>query len=431
MSAHLSNEVVERFHAQRLSGTDKSEIYEHVLGCETCRERVVTPSVQNIAVDTLTGHLLPEPGDLFHLDAETIEAFVDDKLNPLDRSTAKLHLDCCVECSSEVTDLRESLATMKAMSQTDTATQVVSIRARHLSRLSMRIAAVVALVGFIAIAAMVIWKLKSSRPTPTPQLAGGAEPGSSPQIKLPALNPSPTPNTPHNAENPPSLAPPKDVVATIKDGPHQITVDQNGKADGLESLPADSRSAVARALTGEPIEAPEVLDELTTTNVSVRSANPTERPIVVVYPARTVIEENQPTLRWRATKNASSYQVSVSDENFRQVAKSELPAAASEWKMTAALERGHVYTWSVRTVNDQGQLSEVTSQGKFKVLSGDKLKELTGLKRSKSHLALGLFYAQEGIIDKATAELRMLFQENPDSEIARQLLNRIQSWRKR
>jgi hypothetical protein len=432
MSAHLSSEVVERFHSQRLTGADKHEIYEHVVGCETCRQRVVTPAVQTAAVNALTDHLLPQAGESFHLDAETIEAFVDDKLNPLDRSTARLHLDDCAECVAEVNDLRESLATMKAMSQADSATHIMASRSRTFSRFSMRIAAAIALIGFVAIALIVIWRLKSARSTEAPpQVAGGYEPGHSPGVNVPTATPSPAASTPRLAENPPPLSPTKDVLVTIKDGPHQITLNRNGKAEGLENLPVESRSDVSRALSGEIGKAPDVLDELTSANVAVRSANTGELPIRLVYPARTVIEENKPTLRWIQSQSASSYQVAIVDENFRQIAKSDLPATASTLRVLTALERGRIYTWSVRAVNEQGQVSEVTSQGKFKVLSADKTNEIARLKRSQSHLALGLFYAQEGMIDKATAELRIVVRQNPDSAVALKLLNTIQSWRKR
>jgi anti-sigma factor RsiW len=117
MSAHLSNEIVERFHRQSLAEADRSTIYEHILSCETCRQRVVTSQAEVVALQSITDHLLPQAGDEpYHLDAATIGAFVEDTLDPLDRSTAKLHLEDCDECSTEVTDLRESLATMKAAS---------------------------------------------------------------------------------------------------------------------------------------------------------------------------------------------------------------------------------------------------------------------------------------------------------------------------
>jgi hypothetical protein len=422
---------VERFHSQRLTGADKHELYEHVVGCETCRQRVVTPAVQTAAVNTLTEHLLAQAGESFHLDAETIEAFVDDKLNPLDRSTARLHLDDCAECVAEVNDLRESLATMKAMSQVDSAAHTMASKSRTFSRFSMRIAAAVALIGFLAIA-LVIWRLNSAPSTVAPpQVAGGSEPGRSLGINVPPATPSPTANTPRLAENPPLLNPTKDVVATIRDGPHQITLDRNGKAEGLENLPVESRSDVSRALRGELGKAPDVLDELTTANVSARSANTGEQPIRLVYPARTVIEESKPTLRWIQSQSATSYQVAIVDENFRQIAKSDVPAPDSTLRVSTALERGRVYTWSLRAVNEQGQVSDVTSQGKFKVLSAGKINELARLKRSQSHLALGLFYAREGMISEAERELEILVKDNPDSAVAKKLLREVRAWRKR
>ena len=146
MNAHLSNEIVERFHNQSLTVGDRGVIYNHILGCETCRRRVVTAQTEAVAVQALSNHLLPQEGDEpFHLDPATIEAFVDDKLDALDRNIAKLNLEDCAECSDEVTDLRESLATMRATSRA----AEVSIPARSHVRFStsMRVAAAVALVS--------------------------------------------------------------------------------------------------------------------------------------------------------------------------------------------------------------------------------------------------------------------------------------------
>src|SRR5438876_5547349 len=156
MNTHLSNEIVERFHRQSLSVGDRGVIYNHILGCETCRRRVITPQTEAVAVQALNDHLLPQEGEEpYHLDPATIEAFVDDKLDALDRNIAKLHLEDCAECSDEVNDLRESLATMRATSRA----AEVSIPARSHARFStpMRVAAAVAVVSFAAIALLVIW----------------------------------------------------------------------------------------------------------------------------------------------------------------------------------------------------------------------------------------------------------------------------------
>src|ERR1041384_4885357 len=174
MSAHLSNEIVERFHAQELTPQDSSAIYGHVLDCESCRRRVVTSEAEAVAVTALTDHLLSRVDEEpYYLDPTTIEAFIDDKLDAFDRNLAKLHLEDCAECSDEVTDLRGLLATMKAASRT-AEVRPQPTTSPQLPRFSipMRIAAAIALVSFAAVAVFVLWRMRS---TSTGQPPGGRD----------------------------------------------------------------------------------------------------------------------------------------------------------------------------------------------------------------------------------------------------------------
>jgi len=432
MNAHLSNEIVERFHNQSLTVGDRGVIYNHILGCETCRRRVVTAQTEAVAVQTLSNHLLPQEGDEpYHLDPATIEAFVDDKLDALDRNIAKLHLEDCAECSDEVTDLRESLATMRATSQAAEVT--IPTHARFST--PMTIAAAVALVSFAVIALFVMWRLKSTVTLPGREIAvqNQPTPAPSPSVTTPGVAPSPNlaanPNGPN--EGPPQ--PPKGSVVSVKDGANEIVLDKAGNVTGVESLPAESRIAVKSALEGEKLDRPDVLDDLATAQVAVRGPNGDEEPMKVVYPRNAVIAEAQPTLRWAASKTAAAYRIEIADEGFHQVAKSQdLPASTLTWTPTSPLKRGMVYTWTIRAVNQNGELSSVTSQGKFKVLAEDGNRRLNRLKfTSQSHLALGLFYAREGMIAQAEREFGVLVKENPDSSVAKRLLSEVRSWRKR
>jgi hypothetical protein len=96
------------------------------------------------------------------------------------------------------------------------------------------------------------------------------------------------------------------------------------------------------------------------------------------------------------------------------------------------LKRGGIYTWTIRAVNRGGELSAVTSQAKFRILGDDKVRQLNRLKTgTQSHLALGIFYANEGMIIEAEREIGILVKQNPDSAVAKQLLKQIRSWRKR
>src|SRR5580765_5532384 len=434
MSTHLSNEVIERFHAQALRRGDRTVIYDHVLACEACRRLVVTSKAEAVALGALTEHLVTMEGEeAYHLDLETMEAFVDDKLDALDRSTVKLHIEDCAKCSDEVSDLRESLATMKAVSRrrsSDAPTVGVASNWPNVFSGPVRIAAMIALVAFAAIILTVLLRWRSSNPS----ITTGAQPTPFASPRVPVLAPSPNlgVNAPNLAENPPSKErreEPRKVIA-LRDGPTEIAINEDGNVIGVSSLPAETRQAVREALTEERLNRPSVLDDVTSTEVSVRGPESEER-INISSPAKTVINNNKPTLRWKPSKTAEAYRVEISDETFHQVAKSgDLPATTQSWTPYTSLKRGGIYTWTIRAVNKGGEPSAVTSQAKFKILDNEKVRQLNRLKSgSQSHLALGIFYAREGMLTEAEREMGILVKDNPNSAVAKKLLREIKAWR--
>jgi hypothetical protein len=444
MSAHLSNEIVERFHAQSLTGADRGIVYDHILGCETCRRRVVTPQAEAVALRTLSDHLLPQEGEEpYHLDPATIEAFVDDTLDALDRSTVNLHLEDCMECAADVADLRESLATMRVASRSQDEGHTTSgIASSSPFRFSvpMRIAAMIGLIAFAAVALMVVSRRRSTGPTQAPNgrdITVGSQPTPSASPHIPGVTPSPSGvNPPKLAENPPGKGPverQQSALVALKDGANTIMIDQGGNIVGLPSLPPESRQVVKQALTGETLDRPDVLDEIASAQVSERAPTGNEERISIAYPTNSVIQENQPTLRWTSSKTAEAYRVEVMDKTFHRIAKSEdLPATSQSWTPPAPLKRGEIYTWTIRAVNNGGEPSSFTSQAKFKVLDEDKLRELNQLKAgSQSHLALGLFYARQGMIREADREFQILAKANPNSLVIDRLIKRIRGWTQR
>src|ERR1700752_1118535 len=103
MTEHLSTEIVERFHQQALAADDRVAIYNHLLKCEACRRQIVDPAVEAFAVEALSEQLVS--GTQHHPDYETLELYVDQKLDNGDRYRLHDHLKACHECLSEVTDL--------------------------------------------------------------------------------------------------------------------------------------------------------------------------------------------------------------------------------------------------------------------------------------------------------------------------------------
>lgn len=452
MTEHLSAEIVERFHQQALGTGDRRVIYDHVLACEPCRQRVVDSRNEGVAFQALSDHLLPANGDEpYHLDYEMIEGYVENKLDELDRSTAELHLEVCAECLAEATDLRESLATMRAATVPQYLNKQ-SVRERLFRSMRfpafstpLRIFAIVAFAAFVVIAAVFVWRLKSGGPSHGP---AGSKDLSAESKPTPIQTSTPVPGvgnlpSPNHGPSPDRLAEttpkkrlnesPEEVLA-LNDGPNKVTLDKSGKLVGPEALPRESQQAVRDALLAQTIQKPDVLDELAGAEVSQRAPTGNEDSARVVYPVSAVIAENRPLFEWVPSKPARAYRVDVGNASFHQVAKSEeLPATSRTWTAPSALKRGVVYTWIVRVIKDGTDASiSSTSQAKFKVLEDGKVKELNRLKTTaQSHLALGVFYAREGMIAQAEREFQILAKKNPRSMIAKKLLKGIQSWQSR
>jgi hypothetical protein len=92
------------------------------------------------------------------------------------------------------------------------------------------------------------------------------------------------------------------------------------------------------------------------------------------------------------------------------------------------LRRGKIYSrFVIATVNGREVVSPLVSmpEAKFKVLEEVKARELNRLKRANFHLALGVFYALEGISAEAEREFQILVDNNPQSSFAQRLLRII------
>jgi len=194
-------------------------------------------------------------------------------------------------------------------------------------------------------------------------------------------------------------------------------------------VPPETKRDIATALVAEKIEPPAVLDSLAPENTTLRGPGTTRPPFRLVSPGRAVIIESSPVFKWVQRSGASAYRVYVLDSRGRQVAKSEdLPSAVTEWKPGTPLDRGNIYSWVVIAVVDG---KEIVSPGaaapamKFQVLPASDLQKLDQLKRSRSHLVLGVFYAKVGLLADAEREFQELVRLNSDDNVAEKLLRNV------
>lgn len=223
-------------------------------------------------------------------------------------------------------------------------------------------------------------------------------------------------------------------MVVLNDGPGTVTVDRTGNMSGLDEIPQKTRQEIGEALLAENIKAPARQTELGGGPIVLRG--PDNSPTFKLRsPARTVITLDRPSFEWENLTGATSYRVSVGDLKGHEIAKSgELQADQTRWTPPTSLKRGEIYTWEVEaTVDGQRIVSPGRSapQMKFKVLSARSAEELEQLKKVRSHLALGVFYAREGMIAEAEYEFEILARENPNSPVLKKLLKQIQSFHQR
>jgi len=147
------------------------------------------------------------------------------------------------------------------------------------------------------------------------------------------------------------------------------------------------------------------------------------------------VEPARPTFRWSPQADATHYQVSIYDQELNRVAQSGLVTNVS-WQPDAPLKRGAVYQWEVvayREGQDLGKAPKPPApEAKFRVLEEAQLREIEAARRESgsSHLALGVVYTRAGLLQEAERELDALARSNPDSPLARRLLQQIRSLRK-
>jgi hypothetical protein len=180
-------------------------------------------------------------------------------------------------------------------------------------------------------------------------------------------------------------------------------------------------------LLSERLEPPAILKDLGGQEGTLRGSKGTP-PFKLTFPLRTVILTDRPTLKWEKAPRASSYQVYVNDRLGRKVTRgNELAGESTEWTLPKPLKRGEIYVWTVvAMVNGK----EIVSPGpdspqiKFQVLSASSLQQLNQLKKTGSHLALGVFYIGVGMIGEGEHEFRELSSLNPKVRASDNLLRR-------
>lgn len=224
---------------------------------------------------------------------------------------------------------------------------------------------------------------------------------------------------------------PTEMVARLNDGGRSISIDRSGNFTGVSDLSPEFQQSIREFLIADETKRPDILTEINGVNSSLRGTG-TKPSFALRSPVGIVIAEDHPIFQWEPLNSATAYRVQVSDSPSREPISSDLlPATTTQWTPPEALPRGKVYSWIViAIVNGKEIVSPLVSmpEAKFKVLEEEKARELNEVKRTNSHLMLGVFFAREGMLAEARQAFQNLADNNPQSPIAQRLLDLINSW---
>ena len=451
---------MERFCARTLEVSKMAAIGEHLANCSECHQLFHETFQKRRNFAPIVIDLSPEKWLRDeHLDYEWLAAYVDGAMVDDEREMTEVHLKLCGQCREEVEEFiawqRDSEPELKVRYLLDDRADPRKWVWGSWDWLRMIRKPAYAFAVLLAIGTTITFAILFLKSGPNSQIRQQANSSPSPSVLVsttPVVNNDPTPilgatPTPQIRASPSTQpqqsgsknAPPNTITTATKptislnDGNRVVAIDKSGKLTGLAKLPPELERSMKRVLLSEEVEHPAVLTELEGNRGDLRGEG-NQSSFKLLSPARIVVSDDRPVFKWENMRGAESYRVYVSDSRSRKVADSGLlPRTETQWSSSLPLKRGEVYSWTVgAVVNGEEIVSPSASEPevKFKVLPEEKVRELNLLKQTtNSHLALGVFYAQAGMIAEAEREFQELADKNSNSPIARRLLNLIRSWR--
>jgi anti-sigma factor RsiW len=107
MSEHLLAEQVRRYRQRVMSPTELLMADDHLVTCDSCRQRLSETGQGQKAITFLRADLQAEAqAKPNHLLYEQLADYVDDSLDEVDREIVETHLQDCKQCTVELHDLQ-------------------------------------------------------------------------------------------------------------------------------------------------------------------------------------------------------------------------------------------------------------------------------------------------------------------------------------
>jgi hypothetical protein len=416
MTTHLTAEQMQNYLVRRVSIDELGTIGEHLHGCRSCYQAYLAVLQTRFPIEIDFDELAGLKG--WHLEGEELADYLGGRMNQVDLDYARLHLQECGACKQRVYDSSnnwpENASSKGTHEEYETPWREYLPAFRSTPSPRFRVAAALLLVIGIA---LVLWAVLNTGPKET-DVAQDV-----PSETIPSQN------VPEQA-TPPLPAPRSTAIdrpANSSSGKHTGGARNSDNREAGRRPYRDESVLLARELTIPP--AIEMLDR--TPAIAIRGNRASIQSFTIVRPFTTLINNDRPTFSWTTLNGATSYTVSVYDADLHLVRTSE-PLIETQWLMPDRLEAGMVYTWMVTARKDGQEIIAPASpaRAEFKILGKPELRKLNRMvRRTASHAARGVLYAEAGLLDEAEMEFQIHLSLRPVDERVKGLLRIVKSWR--
>jgi hypothetical protein len=437
ITEHLTDLELDLYRKRGMAAEQLIAANAHLLTCEACYGRFGSEDKEADALAILRDLQALESPEIEHLSFEQLAAYVDDKAGEKLGAEIRRHVQECGECETRLEELF-ALKPLVMPSPTPKPQKQPSLRERvaafwktpsigpALQVSSLLLAAVLLLwaVGLknrITSLEREVSQLEKANEV-LAQNGGNATPSAIRQNDLPGAEQGTPPPT--SEENPV-------IIAALRDGSGQITLDNKGNIAGLPTLSSADENSIREALNAARLQLPAMPSGADRADVFMGGTS--EENFALLSPVGKVIQTTRPTFRWQALKGATRYTVRLKDSTGRVIESGDL--IAPQWTPDVPLERGMIYTWQIAALKNGKEIvspAPTHSAAQVKILEQVKINELARVKGSQpnAHLLLGILYAKAGLLDEAAREFTILLRNNPGSDIAQKLLNRVKANRR-
>ena len=433
MTHHVGKDQIERFLRGELSPDQILSLDEHLAACSECIAAVAALPTSARAEISFQSALFPGPEVDGHLSYDELEGYADQRLDAVQLARVERHFAECNECALEAKDLsRFAEPDMVGEPAADSGREQRPTFWRLFSRGGFQLAAACLVVVGLAAFGWYAW----NRSEAGSQERASSEPFQPVLRSADISNPSQPPanyqesdsNSPANTAD--AL---RELRFSITDGGKAVGIDKSGKLAGYPDLTAAQADEIAKALETGAVPISPVVAELRSSAGTLMGGDSPSESFALVGPAGKVIAADTPVFAWRPLAGAESYRVAVYDADLNKVAESG-PLTKTSWSIR--LPRGRTYTWQVTAAKGGKEFispARPAPEARFRIVGAREISEIESARRRspRSHLLLGVLYAEAGLLDEAAAEFQALRVQNPSSDQVRRLVQQVQKARSR